>query len=84
MKSIERFNELEKNYVKTKMHLYSRHLVNACVNLGCGKIILVDQLEKESIAKENESTILRNWSYYGLKEFIEYKAKREGITVIVR
>jgi len=83
MKSIDRYEKLEKNYVQTKLHTYSRILIDACVNNGCGKLILIDQLEKEEEAKNN-APILRNWSYYGLKQMIDYKAKREGITVIVR
>lgn len=83
MKSIDRYELLEKNYVTSKMHVYSRELINRCVKLGCGTLILKGQKEKEEIAKETEP-ILRNWSYYGLKTMIDYKAKREGINVIVQ
>lgn len=81
--AIDRFHKKEDNYVTTKLHLYSRLLVDAAVKHHCGKIVLMDQSQKEQEAKENE-LVLRNWSYYGLKDKITYKAKMYGITVEVK
>jgi IS605 OrfB family transposase len=80
--AIERFNKKEINYVTTKLHTYSRALVNFAIKKRAEKIELVNQELKEEIAKENE-LLLRNWSYYGLKQMIEYKAKQVGIEVSV-
>lgn len=83
LKSIERFKLAEKNYVTTKLHTYSREVIKTCVKLGCGTLVLLDQEEKEEQAKQNEP-ILRNWSYFGFKQMLEYKAKAEGINIVVR
>ena len=78
--AIDRFHEKEKKYIDTKLHTYSRMLVDMAIKNECGVINLINQKEKELEAKENEF-ILRNWSYYGLKTKIEYKAKMCGIEV---
>ena len=84
--AIERWHDKEKNYVDTKLHTYSRMLVDLAVKHGCGKIALLNQKPREDKAKEDnqngEPFVLRNWSYYGLKEKISYKAKIVGIKVV--
>lgn len=81
--AIERYHEKEKNYVETKLHTYSRELVNAAISNGCGTIYLVNQPEREKKAKEDnqkgEPLVLRNWSYFSLKQKIQYKAEMVGI-----
>lgn len=42
---------------------------------------MVGQTEKEAAAV-GEEFVLRNWSYYALKEKIQYKANKAGILVI--
>lgn len=81
LQAIERFNKKEKNYITTKLHTYSRILVNFAVKMRAEEIVLVNQKEKEDEAKDNEF-VLRNWSYYGLKQMIEYKAGKVGINVL--
>lgn len=78
--AIDRFHKKETNYISTKLHTYSKHLIDAAQNNQCAKIILVNQSEKEDTAKQDQF-ILRNWGYYGLKEKIEYKANIYGITI---
>ncbi len=86
LQALERYKEKEINYVTTRLHTYSRILVNYAIHNRCNQIILVDQEEKEKkakkekIEKENDF-VLRNWSYYGLIELIKYKAEQVGITV---
>ena len=84
--AIERWHDKEKNYVDTKLHTYSRMLVDLAVKHGCGTIALLNQKPREDKAKEDnkngEPFVLRNWSYYGLKEKISYKAKMVGIKVV--
>ncbi len=84
--ALERFAEKEKNYVTTKLHTYSRALIDRAVKNGCGTIVLVNQKVREDQAKadnqKGEPFVLRNWSYFGLKTMIEYKAKMVGIKVI--
>ena len=83
MQALERFEKKEKNYVDTKLHLYSKELVKLAVAHGCGTIYLVNQKPREDKAKldnqKGEPLVLRNWSYYGLKQKIQYKCNLHGI-----
>ncbi|MBR5728593.1 MAG: hypothetical protein IKX61_00060 [Prevotella sp.] len=83
--AIERWHDKEDNYVDTKMHTYSRLLVDLAVKHNCGTIVLLIQKPPEDKAKEenmnDEPFVLRNWSYYGLKEKIAYKCKMVGISL---
>ena len=84
--AVGRWHDKENNYVDTKLHTYSRMLVDLAVKHGCGIIALLNQKPREDKAKEDnqngEPFVLRNWSYYGLKEKISYKAKMVGIKVV--
>lgn len=86
LQALDRYAELEKNYVHTKLHTYSRLLVKEAIKYHCATIVLVNQESRELQAKEDnqkgEPFVLRNWSYYGLKTMIEYKAKMAGIKMV--
>ena len=82
MKSLDDYWEMEKRYVESKLHLYSRMLINFCLKHQAATILLVNQQAKEVFAKEHEF-LLQNWSYFSLKEKISYKAEKAGIHVIV-
>lgn len=81
--AIDRWHEKEKNYVDSKIHLYSRELINYAIKYKCAEIVLMNQKEKEKKAKEEmeegKPFLLRNWGYYNLKEKIRYKATMYGI-----
>ena len=83
MQALERYEKKEKNYVDTKLHFYSKELVKLAVDHGCGTIYLVNQKPREEKAKldnqKGEPLVLRNWSYYGLKQKIDYKCQFYGI-----
>lgn len=81
--AIDRWHNKELNYIDTKLHTYSRMLVDLAVKHGCGNIVLMNQKEREEKAKEEGGFVLRNWSYYGLKEKIAYKSKMVGIKLEV-
>jgi len=81
LKPLEEFHEKERNYVQQRLHLYSRRLVDLCVQHRAGSLILVGQIEKEAAA-EGDELLLRNWSYYSLKQKIEYKANKAGVMLI--
>ena len=85
--AIDSFKEKEKNYVDTKLHTYSRMLIDLAIKHKCEEIVLMKQLSREEKAKEEndnkEPFVLRNWSYYGLKEKIEYKSKMVGIKLTI-
>lgn len=85
--ALDRWHKKELNYVSTKLHTYSKLLVDLAVKHKCGKIVLMHQTPREEEAKEanqnGEPLVLRNWSYYGFKEKIAYKCKMTGIKLIV-
>ncbi len=81
LSALQRFEKKELHYIDSKLHLYSRKLIDLCLKAQCGNLLLLGQAAKEESAKEDEA-ILRNWSYCGLIEKIKYKAKAVGITVI--
>lgn len=85
--AIERFHDKEKNYVETKLHTYSRKLVDLAVKHKCSEIVLMKQENREKKAKEDNQEgkpfVLRNWSYYGLKEKIKYKSEMVGMKFTV-
>lgn len=85
--AIDRWHEKENNYVDTKLHTYSRMLVDMAIKHCCDEIVLLNQTPREKEAKEQnengEPFVLRNWTYFGLKTKIEYKAKMNGIKVSV-
>jgi hypothetical protein len=95
LQALERFKQKEVNFVKTKMHVYSRHLIDYCIKNNVGKIYLDnmkeivdlknDALEQVTSEEDTKKTtnLIKNWSYYGLAEFIVYKATMSGIEVII-
>ena len=82
-KAIGRYHKKELHYIDTRLHTYSRLLVGLAVRHKCGNIVLMRQQHREESAKDDnqngEPFVLRNWSYYGLKEKIGYKCKMHGI-----
>ncbi len=77
------FHELEKNYVGNRLHVYSRKLIDFCIEQQGRTLILLNQEDKIGIAKEEDGFILRNWNYYELMTKIKYKAEKAGIELIV-
>ena len=82
LQAVDRFHDKERNYIRTRIHTYSSMLVDFALQNRCKYIDLVNQTHKEERAKKSEF-LLRNWSYYGLKKCIEYKARAKGIEVRV-
>lgn len=82
LKGLHKTENQESRYVSHKLHLYSRKLIDFCIQQQAGTLILKDQEDKIGIAKEQEF-VLRNWSYFDLQTKIKYKAEKAGIEVIV-
>ena len=82
-KAIEHWHDVEKNYIATKLHNYSKELVKIATDQKCGNIKLLNQSKREFIAKQANAHgnpfVLRNWSYYGLKDKVKYKSQMFGI-----
>ncbi|WP_159066766.1 RNA-guided endonuclease InsQ/TnpB family protein [Clostridioides difficile] len=73
---LEKLQENEKNFVKTYSHVLSKRIIEFAKKNKC-EYINLEKLTKDGF----DNIILRNWSYFDLQRMIEYKAKREGITV---
>ncbi len=81
-KALDQLGDKESRYVSHRLHLYSRKLVDFCIEQQAGTLVLVQQEDKIGIAKEEEF-VLRNWSYYELQTKIRYKAEKAGIELII-
>ena len=81
LKIAKKLKNTESKYVHHRLHVYSRMLIDFCVEKKAGTIVILDQEEKIEIAKE-ERFVLRNWSYYELINKIKYKADKAGIELI--
>lgn len=77
LQALDRLKVKEKNFATTYNHFLSYNIVKFA------KDNLAEQINMEflALAGEDKDIILRNWSYYQLQQFVEYKAKREGIDV---
>lgn len=82
LKAVDKFHQTERNYIHNRLHLYSRKLIDFCIQQQAGTLMLMNQEDKIGIAKE-EAFVFRNWSYYELITKIQYKANKAGIEVIV-
>lgn len=79
LERLEKLTAAERNTVKTLNHKISKEVIDFALRNGAGTIHLENL---SGIAQDEKSKfILRNWSYYELQQFIEYKAKKAGITV---
>lgn len=74
--ALDKLRENERNFAKTYNHAISKRIVMFARKHKC-EFIHLEKLSKDGFG----DSVLRNWSYYELQRLIEYKAKREGITV---
>lgn len=74
--ALDRLRDKEKNFATTYNHMISKNVVEFAKKHQC-EYIHLEKLTKDGF----NNTILRNWSYYQLQQYIEYKAEREGIKV---
>lgn len=76
LKALERFEDKEHNFATQYNHMISRNIIEFALKNNA-KYINIENLTKEGF----DDKILRNWSYYQLMKFIEYKAEKYGIVV---
>ncbi|AQW93073.1 hypothetical protein [Elizabethkingia anophelis] len=81
-KAFYKTENLESRYVSHRLHVYSKKLIDFCIQQQAGTLILKNQEDKIGIVKEQEF-VLRNWSYYELQTKIQYKAEKAGIELII-
>lgn len=79
MKVYNKYASKAYNLQQTKNHIWSRFVVDQAIKKNCGTI----QMENLSgFTESQESTYLKNWSYYDLQQKIKYKAEEKGISVV--
>ena len=83
MDTVRRINSKEQRIMKDIDHKISRKIVDTAVSKDV-KVIKLEQLANirsstRTSRKNNHS--LHSWSFYRLSKFIEYKARKAGITV---
>ena len=74
--SYEKLKDNESNFSKTYSHTLSKKIVEYAKNQRC-EYINLEYFDRDSF----KNKILKSWSYSQLQQYIEYKAKREGIKV---
>ena len=90
--SIDHFEKMENKYINRLQHIYTRQMIDKCIQNKCGKLLLnfrpelpePGNLTKGNLIlwKRTNQLLLRNWGYNGLLNKIEYKSKKVGIEVI--
>lgn len=78
--ALEALRSKERNYVKTYNHGISSKIVNFALKNNAATIVM--ELLEGYGEKVPDSIVLRNWSYFEVHQFVEYKAKKYGIKVV--
>ncbi|MBW2132002.1 MAG: transposase [Deltaproteobacteria bacterium] len=80
LKALNQIGEKERQFARTYNHYISREIVNFAIrhNAGTIKLEMLEGFGQE----EQQAFVLRNWSYFELQTFIEYKAKKVGIKIL--
>lgn len=78
LSAINRFKQKEANYITTKLHTYSRLLVNFAIAMRAESITL-----KKLDETGDEKYLLRNWSYSNLLSMIQYKCNQVNIALVI-
>nr|DAI32097.1 MAG TPA: endonuclease [Caudoviricetes sp.] len=76
LQSLERLKKRERNWVQTYNHKISKQIVDFAIK-NKAQYINIEDLS----GFDSSQFVLRNWSYFELQQFIEYKANKYGIIV---
>ena len=79
--AIEKWEKVIKGFYSSRMHAYSRMLVDIAVQHRCETIRLWNGTPPDAGGDRGDERLIRSWSFYGLKRLIKYKAKMYGIKV---
>lgn len=79
MRCYERYAHKSKNLSQTINHTWSKHIVEQAIKHGCATI----QMEDLSGITNHKDRFLKNWTYYDLQQKIKFKAKSNGIDVVM-
>jgi len=82
-KLVKKIGSREQRIIKDLNHKISRKIVNFANENHCGiKMENLKGIRKKTKGKKTLSYNLNNWSFYQLRQMVEYKAKLLGIEVI--
>lgn len=76
LQGLDRLRDREKNFVDTYCHIISREIVDFAVK-NHAKYINLENLK----GYDTNEFVLRNWSYYKIQQYTEYKAAKYGMEV---
>lgn len=76
MRGLDKVKKSENNFAKTFNHQLSAAVIKYAISKNA-KYINIEAIDSKNL----DEYVLRNWSYYQLQSYIEYKAKKNGITV---
>lgn len=79
-KPVDRIGNRIANFRNSKNDAWSREIINIAVKNGCGTIQMEDL---SGITAGCKPRFLKNWTYYDLQHKINYKAKAQGIEVVL-
>lgn len=79
LKALDRLKKREKNFTQSYNHMISHRIVDFALKHNA-KYINIENLEGYGDYDKN-AFVLRNWSFYQLQQYIEYKAAIYGIEV---
>lgn len=79
---VKKIKNRESNIIRNLNHHCSKKIVEECVKNQAG-IVLEDlkNIRKTAKSRRKQRYSLNSWSFYQLKQMIEYKAKKRGIPV---
>lgn len=79
LRRIDQQGKYESNVMRNYNHILSSKVVDFAVKHKV-ECLVIDDLTKDDL--KDKPVLLRNWSYFQLVQYIEYKAQSVGITVI--
>ena len=82
---LKKRSKKEKRFAKDVNHVISKRIVEKAKALGCG--IALEDLKgirtREKTVSKPQRQRLSSWSFYQLRQFIQYKAELNGVPVVL-
>ncbi len=83
LKAIKNLDDKEQRWMKNKDHKISRQIINFAVknNVSVIRLEKLTNIRNTARTSRKNEKNLHTWSFYRLSQFIEYKARLEGIAI---
>lgn len=87
LRMLEKHKDYEQNYINTRIHQYSKKVLDLCLDHKCSKIILSKSPDftsntEYSVEKTDLQFSIHNWSPQSIIEKIKYKCNKHGIVFV--